>query len=307
MYPAKILLFGEYSILLNSDALAIPFNRFSGELALMDSLTDCESQVAEQSNRRLKELFIFINQPDISKRIEFSFDNESFRKDLERGLWFKSDIPEESGLGSSGALAAAIFDRYSDLRTSNTDLLKIKYCLALIESAYHGNSSGIDPLVSYLKTPVLIQGNNIGRVSGNQIDILLHEYGFFLVKFKQSGKTGGLVKKFNARCKSEPGYLNRMKEEYTPLNDECILSLSKPGDNDNFFSAVRRLSELQLELFSDMIPGEFIPLIYNGLENNMFYLKLCGSGGGGYFLGFTKNISETERYFKSMGYPVMIY
>jgi mevalonate kinase len=54
-----------------------------------------------------------------------------------------------------------------------------------------------------------------------------------------------------------------------------------------------------------MIPDKIIQLTYYGVEKDLFYLKLCGSGGGGFFLGFTKNITQTESFFNERGYQIV--
>jgi mevalonate kinase len=307
MYPSKILLFGEYSILLNSDALVIPYDRFKGELTFKDAADTGNNAYQIKSNLGLMRFFTFSVQTKINEKLEFTLDLESFEKDIENGLYFNSDIPEESGLGSSGALVAAVFDKYSNIPLHGTDIQKIRNCLALMESFFHGNSSGIDPLASYLKSPLLLKKNEINIQSAQLTEKLLREYGFFIGSAGQSSKTSELVKKFNLRCKSDSVYLNKICQEYIPVNNECIMALSEPNNAESFFSSIRKLSLIQTEVFNEMIPLTLIPIINFGHENNLFYLKLCGSGGGGYFLGFTGNIRETSSYFNKMGYNIMLY
>jgi mevalonate kinase len=43
-----------------------------------------------------------------------------------------------------------------------------------------------------------------------------------------------------------------------------------------------------------MIPSAFHSLWQKGIDSNAYYLKLCGSGGGGYILGFTKDLDEAK-------------
>jgi mevalonate kinase len=57
---------------------------------------------------------------------------------------------------------------------------------------------------------------------------------------------------------------------------------------------LKELSRLALEHFSPMIPNQFHQLWREGIESNSYYLKLCGSGGGGYFLGFTKDLEHAR-------------
>ena len=43
-----------------------------------------------------------------------------------------------------------------------------------------------------------------------------------------------------------------------------------------------------------MIPKSVEKIWKVGLETGNYYLKLCGSGGGGMMLGFTSNIENTQ-------------
>ena len=47
-----------------------------------------------------------------------------------------------------------------------------------------------------------------------------------------------------------------------------------------------------------MIPTAFHKVWEKGLQTNDYYLKLCGSGGGGYILGFTKDYTKTQQILK---------
>jgi mevalonate kinase len=44
-----------------------------------------------------------------------------------------------------------------------------------------------------------------------------------------------------------------------------------------------------------MIPEQFHTLWQKGLDTNDYYLKLCGSGGGGYILGFTEDLEKAKK------------
>jgi mevalonate kinase len=41
-----------------------------------------------------------------------------------------------------------------------------------------------------------------------------------------------------------------------------------------------------------MIPEDYRPLWQKGLETGDFSLKLCGSGGGGFILGFGRDLAR---------------
>ena len=44
-----------------------------------------------------------------------------------------------------------------------------------------------------------------------------------------------------------------------------------------------------------MIPEQFHQLWQQGIDSNDYYLKLCGSGGGGYMLGFTEDLERAQK------------
>ena len=50
----------------------------------------------------------------MSNTLMFRFAFERLDADLEKGMYFDSSIPMGYGVGSSGAIVAAIYDRYAD-------------------------------------------------------------------------------------------------------------------------------------------------------------------------------------------------
>ena len=146
-FYSKILLFGEYSIIKNSSGLSIPFKKFNGTLKLNDKLNG----KAEASNLEIQKFseYIKANTNDLGR-----FNLQSLKEDISNGLYFDSDIPKGFGVGSSGALVAAIYDKYCDSDTD--DLYELKKIFSTMESYFHGNSSGLDPLVSFFNNPIFI-------------------------------------------------------------------------------------------------------------------------------------------------------
>jgi mevalonate kinase len=61
---------------------------------------------------------------------------------------------------------------------------------------------------------------------------------------------------------------------------------------------VKLLSKVVLDNFKPMIPKAFHKIWKNGIESNAYYLKLCGSGGGGYILGFTEDYDQAKVLLK---------
>ena len=54
-----------------------------------------------------------------------------------------------------------------------------------------------------------------------------------------------------------------------------------------------------------MIPVKFHQLWKQGIDTNEYYLKLCGSGGGGYILGFTEDIDKAKNTLKDYNLEVV--
>ncbi len=267
---AKLLLFGEYAILKGGDALAIPLPDFSGEL----SMEVHTRQMTSNSN-----IASFVNHLKKIKDALLVFDMDFFRlhKDVAAGLWFQSNIPENAGLGSSGALVASVAAKYGFTKTSK--LLALKHDLALMEACFHGNSSGIDPLVSYLNSGVLVKNN----------DVLACEFEpdwdeVSLVPVEGAGKTGNLVDIFQNRL-LDADYERVFRNAYIPIQNAIIDSVVG-GRIEKTRDQLFELSAMQLSLFSEMIPATILPMWKEGLRTKQFALKLCGSGGGGYVIRF---------------------
>lgn len=304
VFYGKIILFGEYGIIFDSMALTIPFSHFHGELSFDNKnnkykYTDYD--FAMNSNNLLREYADRLSKQSHNGSIKLDLNLDAFHDDLDDGLYFESTIPQGYGLGSSGALVAALYSHYAKnkidgIRTiSKSDILRLKDTFSTMENFFHGKSSGIDPLNSYIKFPLLINSKTDIETVGIPRNKFDSKSAIFLVNTGRIGKTEPLVSLFLDHCK-QPEYLASIKSEYIPLNNKCIKHLIK-GDMDDFFTSLLQLSVLQYDRFADMIPDDFKGYWKDGIDSNFFNLKLCGSGGGGYLLGFTTNLPRTQKYF----------
>ena len=89
-FYSKVLLFGEYGVLLDSNALSIPFEKFYGYLNKSDFLNNEE----KISNSNIPQLYEFMTDLDIKDKIDFNF----FKNDIDKGLHFVSSIPIAIGI-----------------------------------------------------------------------------------------------------------------------------------------------------------------------------------------------------------------
>ena len=89
-----------------------------------------------------------------------------------------------------------------------------------------------------------------------------------------------------------------IKEKFISYSDNCVEHFLN-GDIKSLFGDLKRLSNTVLTHFKPMIPKQFHDLWKTGIDTNAYYLKLCGSGGGGYILGFTEDISKARDVLKN--------
>jgi len=295
LFYAKILLFGEYGIIKDSKGLTIPYNSFQGALKSDTNLT----QEAKQSN---KSLFKFYNYLKNLSTDLVSFDLESIEEDINNGMYFDSSIPQGYGVGSSGALVASIYDKYANEKITVLEnltrdkLLKLKEIFSLMESFFHGKSSGLDPLNSYLSIPILIRSKNTLEPTG----IPSQKEGkgaVFLLDSEQVGETEPMVNIFMNKMKNE-GFRKMLNEEFARYTDACIDDFLD-GNVTSLFGNVKKLSKIVLANFKPMIPAAFQKIWAQGIKTNDYYLKLCGSGGGGYILGFTEDYEKAKISLKN--------
>ncbi|MDY3319312.1 mevalonate kinase [Riemerella anatipestifer] len=291
LFYAKILLFGEYGIIENSQGLTLPYSFYKGTLKFSDLSSDFE----RQSNQSLLKYADYLQNLTLPK--DFELNVSELKKDINKGLFFDSNIPQGYGVGSSGALVAAIFERYSLKKynpeyISKEDLKQLKKVFGELESYFHGKSSGIDPLICYMNLPILIENKeNVDRVS-----IPKEQQGkgaIFLIDSGVVGETGPMVQIFFEKLKQE-GFRKTLKEEFIRYNNACIEAFLKK-DMNPFFQNLRKLSLWAYENFRPMIPEGIFNVWKKGLDTNTYYLKLCGSGGGGYILGFTQDYDKAEK------------
>ncbi|MFS4483718.1 mevalonate kinase [Hyunsoonleella sp. 2307UL5-6] len=292
LFYSKILLFGEYGIIKDSKGLSIPYNFFNGALKKDEN----PSEEAITSNKSLKRFADHIqNIDDIIVR----FDNKRLQEDINAGMYFDSSIPQGYGVGSSGALVAALYDKYAfDKITvlenlTREKLLKLKTIFSEMESFFHGNSSGLDPLNSYLSIPILINSKDNIEATGIPAQQSEGKGGVFLLDSGIIGETAPMVSLFMEKMKQE-GFRSMLKNQFIKHTDACVDDFLK-GDIKSLFSNTKQLSKVVLNHFKPMIPQQFHELWKKGIETNEYYLKLCGSGGGGYILGFTEDIEKAKQ------------
>jgi mevalonate kinase len=279
-YFAKVLIFGEYGILFGSRALTLPYKAFHGSFT-----------TGNQVNKQFEGFYQYIKS--INHQLEYQLNIEHLYKEIYSGLTFSSNIPIGYGLGSSGALTAAVYSEFNHrLPTIQSSRLEIfKRDLALLESYFHGNSSGIDPLTSFLNKALFL--NDDSSIRTENLKLNSSKYTFVLIDSGIEGKTGALVSLFIDKVKQDFSFKNQFIKAYHKYSDKAINALVK-SDYDSVFRNFSSLSQFQLENMAKLIPEHIQTLFETGLMNGNFAIKICGSGGGGYFLAMINSMKISE-------------
>ena len=301
LFYSKILLFGEYGIIKNSKGLSIPYNSFKGGL----KIGNINSKIVDQSNRSLQIFRDFLSNIDSSIVV---FDLKKMNKDLSNGMYFDSTIPQGYGVGSSGALVAAFYDRYAINKftvlenLTRDKILQLKSIFSSMESFFHGKSSGLDPLNSYLSLPILIHSKDQIETTGIPLQSSKGKGAVFLIDSGESSETAPMVDIFFKSMKNT-NYSKVIREDFIRITDSCVDNFLA-GDFKSLFFDIKNLSKVVLENFKPMIPQNFHKIWAKGIESNDYFLKLCGSGGGGYILGFSQDFEKAKSALK--GYKLQV-
>ncbi|MEY2650460.1 MAG: mevalonate kinase family protein [Schleiferiaceae bacterium] len=294
-YFAKILLFGEYGVIRDAMALSIPYTNYSGVLRLPEGEASFDQR---ESNASLDRFAAYLEELAALGTLMANLNLVALRADLDRGLYFDSSIPQGYGVGSSGAMVAALYARYArnplPLEEANDaeKLKALKAEMAQMECYFHGKSSGMDPTICYLQLPLLVRSSEeLGTVRMPSLPSD-GRGGIFLLNSGAPGETQPMVQIFMDKLKEE-GFRRLMTEQFKKYNDACV-SAFLDGKTDVLLRELKKLSGLVLENFGPMIPNDYHSLWQKGIDTNAYYLKLCGSGGGGYILGFAPDLEQAQ-------------
>ena len=298
LFYSKILLFGEYGIIKDSKGLSIPYNFYNGALKVDENPSD----EAIKSNQSLLKFVVYLEQLQTEQPTLVTFNLELLKSDVERGMYFDSSIPQGYGVGSSGALVAAIYDKYAQDKITVLEnltrekLLQLKTIFSQMESFFHGKSSGLDPLNSYLSIPILINSKDNIEATGIPSQSANGKGAVFLLDSGIVGETAPMVNIFMENLKDQ-GFRTMLKSQFIKYTDACVENFLG-GDMKSLFSNTKKLSKVVLNNFKPMIPEQFHGIWQEGIDSNDYYLKLCGSGGGGYILGFTEDLEKAKKSLK---------
>jgi len=261
-YPAKLLLFGEYAVLLSGAAIAMPLNSYTATWKPRETQEQPYWTVPWLAYLK-KECAGFL---DIERIVDF------FEQNI-----YDSEIPVGAGLGSSGALTASIYELATTEEVADSVLLKEQ--LGLMESFFHGKSSGLDPLVALINQPIHLSSTKeisiINKLNLDNINLYLLDSGS-----PRQGKE--FIEEFRAASILDP----ETYQAYVHISNSIVSGCT--SDRGVSMSDIHALSQYQFVLMPKMIIDGIAELWLYGLESRRYAIKLCGAGGGGYYLVFSE-------------------
>ena len=292
-FNSKLLLFGEYSIVKNGKGIAIPLGDFFGEFRFKSESFEIKPYLL------LNDFYDYLKSSGILSRV---LDLKSLKEDIDQGLYFHSNIPLGHGIGSSGALCAALYYKYAfDFEIKDyygqDELKYLLDMMSLMESFYHGTSSGFDCLISLVNKSVLINHRNDVRIVDTP---RLSSFGYFsLYETAIQRKTAPLVHQFLQDYESDE-YFKKHFSEFQELSNK-IIEHYLAQNTEKFYHAFIALSHWQFQFFSHMIPKNLKSFWETGLLSKDYFVKFCGAGGGGFFIVYSKSKIEHQNLIAVLG------
>ncbi len=279
--PAKLLMLGEHTVLHGSSAFAVPLRQFSARLSTspqppsaLPAGLDMQAWSAFAKTQALLRHHLHLDQWEQEANV----------------LQVVSNIPSGYGLGSSGALTALVFERFR-----KTDLAAplLRQVLATLENFFHGTSSGLDPLVSYHDAAIKIDCSGAVTLLPKNTEVFPHftsQDGWFLLDSQLPRLGEAAITRFGESCKDSSWRKQALHPMQTLVNELVPVFAQQVNMSGNEVqNKLHQLSSLQLQYLNFLIPPAVAKTWQTLLNQNLATMKLCGAGGGGYFLGYTPN------------------
>lgn len=265
VYCGKALLYGEYTTVLGGSALAVPITTLCSRWSMRQNSRDAQ----------LLGLYDYLTAKSIFADL---LDLPRLRSDLLLGWHLESEIPHGYGAGSSGSVVAAVYDRYH--RKVIGDIDELLTVFANIESYYHGSSSGMDALVSYVVTPTSKIDNKVQMWSEAFASLI--GVAVYLVDTGTARSTATLVSNFMSQLQCDDKFANHVSQ-MRQIADQCVATVVGL-EAGNLLALTSTLSKLQFKAMPHCIPAQLRDPWSQTLEREDVSFKLCGAGGGGYLM-----------------------
>lgn len=274
----KIILVGEHSVVYFKPAIAIPFSGVSIEAVISENDEIVLDTLNYQGLLSLAPKSLE-GPKDLVEKILKDLDTEE-----KFAIKINSSIPQERGMGSSAAVAAALtraIYKYFDKELSDEDLLAY---VNFSETIVHGNPSGIDSaIVVYEKPLYFIKGEDIVNYNYS-LDAYL-----IVADTGELGNTKFAVSKVKEYIDENSDRGNFILSELENIVNNTKESLS----NNNVDDVAYNMNQAQAYLSELGVSNESIErLVSTAIDNNALAAKLTGGGLGGCVICLVKDYAD---------------
>lgn len=274
-FRGKVILTGEHSVVYGH--FAILANLSLGVTCTVKEGVLSQDQKQNQYLQRILEIFSRHTLLPLSK--------------INVSIKIESNLPQQSGLGSSAAFAASVFSELFKFYNYSLNEDRLYHLVLEAENFIHGHSSGADPAI-------VVYGGLIAFSQGKVQPILnksLKDQSFFLINSGEASEsTGEMVKKVADKSKNQ-----KIIAKIATLSQKMLEDLNVGQFNPSL------LDENQILLEQIGVVGQRAQKIIKQLKNYGAFCKVTGAGGvqsgSGYILAWHKNPQEFKASLDKMG------
>lgn len=269
-YPGKVILTGEHSVVFGQPAVLASLNR--GVTAAIQVGQLNQDQRADRYLQHLINIF-----QDFTKQ-----------KNLIFALQVNSDLPIQSGLGSSAAFAAAVLGALAEFYQHPLDRDQLYQLVWEAENFVHGRSSGADPSIVVRGGLQVFKNGQVKQVTSPS---LARETFFLIDSGLAVESTGEMLKK----VASSPNHLE-VVAQIGMLSEKIISDLER----DSFDPEVFKQNQKLLEELG--VVGEKAKNLIKKLQEFGATAKITGAGGlkqgSGYILAWHQDQEAFAQFLK---------
>lgn len=318
---AKVILFGEHSVVYGYSAIALPLKNLrmratvtgcdlageenagceTGETATCETCETC-SEIPESAESTIPQNFdslITLSCLDFTGKLsEVPQRFNSVRTAIHAALEFsgrvgdslhvatESDFPPERGLGSSaasaGAVIRAILDYYK-IRASEDEIFALTQSA---ERVAHGRSSGLDATATSASWPVHFSSGEFSRMEINMRAWLI------LADSGCKGMTRVTVDALRARMDAKPDAVKNQLDELGAIANQAAEDLAL-GRAANMGARMTRAHRILADL--GVSTPQLDELVQTACDYGALGAKLTGGGGGGCVIALADTEAAAER------------
>lgn len=321
---AKVILFGEHSVVYGYSAIALPLKNLrmratvtgcdlageetaccetceNSETATCETCETC-SEIPESAESTIPQNFdslITLSCLDFTGKLsEVPPRFNSVRTAIHAALEFagrvgdslhvatESDFPPERGLGSSAASAGAVIRAILDYYKIRASENEIFALTQSAERVAHGRSSGLDATATSALWPVRFSSGEFSRMEINMRAWLI------LADSGCKGMTRVTVDALRARMDAKPDAVKNQLDELGAIANQAAedLALGRAADmGARMTRAHRILADLGVST------PQLDKLVRAALDNGALGAKLTGGGGGGCVIALADTEAAAEQ------------